>query len=50
MAPTVMMLLNSVEACPRADTRVPWLPAAATIRMLFSWAYFSAAFSWGVSW
>ena len=44
-----MMLLNSVDACPRAEDFVPSLPAAATIRMLLSWAYLSAAVSVSVS-
>lgn len=46
----MMMLSNSVEACPSAETRAPSLPAAATIRMLLSRAYLSADFSSGVSW
>lgn len=45
----MMMLLNSVEACPRADMRFPSLPAAATISMLLSFAYFNAAVSSAVS-
>lgn len=44
-----MMLLNSVEACPRAEDFDPSLPAAATIRMLLSWGYLSAAVSVSVS-
>jgi len=46
----VMMLSNSVEACPRAEMSVPSFPAAATIRMLLSRAYLSADFSDDVSW
>lgn len=45
----MMMLSNSVEACPSADARSPSLPAAATIRMLLSRAYLSADFSSAVS-
>lgn len=44
-----MMLGNSVEACPRAEDFEPSLPAAATIRMLLSKAYLSAAVSVSVS-
>lgn len=36
-------------ACPRAEDFDPSLPAAATIRMLLSWGYLSAAVSVSVS-
>ena len=45
----MMMLSNSVEACPRAEMSVPSFPAAATIRMLLSRAYLSADFSSAVN-